>query len=148
MYNIYQVLVTVQQGNGKQSGGIQVELDEVESRNEEYPITCAFLHFLTMLTDTPIPAALGAGSRAPGFDPYLHYVRDDVFLKFGARAYKDPKEKVCGFSCHNYVGLYEFSQGIKKELPISGYCMFCHERKYLERFQFQNYSDDFNYHVN
>ncbi|XP_045195259.2 nuclear pore complex protein Nup205-like [Mercenaria mercenaria] len=88
-----QVLVTVQQGSGKQSGGIQVELDEVESRNEEYPITCAFLEFLAMLTDTPIPAALGAGSRAPGFDPYLLYVRDDVFLKFGARAYKNPGEK-------------------------------------------------------
>lgn len=79
---------------GKSSGGIQVELNEIESRIEEYPITRAFLTFLSMLTDTPVPAALGAGLRAPGFDPYLHYILDDVFLKFGTRAYKNSAEKV------------------------------------------------------
>ena len=72
----------------------QVELDEVESRNEEYPMTRAFLDLLTSLTDTPVPVALGAGTRVPGFDPYLQFVMDVVFLRFGSRAYKDPAEKV------------------------------------------------------
>ena len=30
----------------------------------------------------------------PGFEPYLAFVRDDVFLKFNSRAYQDPNEKV------------------------------------------------------
>lgn len=90
----HQILVTVSSSTGKSSGGIQVELEEIESRIEEYPMTRAFLQFLTSLTDTPVPAALGAGTRAPGFDPYLHYIMDEVFLKFGSRAYKNPGEKV------------------------------------------------------
>ncbi|KAL4232887.1 hypothetical protein ACF0H5_007574 [Mactra antiquata] len=88
-----QILVTVNPSKVKVTGGLQIELDEVESRNEEYPITRAFLDFLSVLTDTPVPAALGAGTRPPGFDPYLKYIRDNVFLKFGTRAYQNPAEK-------------------------------------------------------
>ena len=43
----------------------------------------------------PIPTMLGAGYRAPGFDPYLEFLRDTVFLKYKWRAYRDPGEKVC-----------------------------------------------------
>ena len=57
-------------------------------------MTRAFLELLTSLTDTPIPVALGAGHRVPGFDPYLQFIMDVVFLKFTSRAYKDPAEKV------------------------------------------------------
>ena len=89
-----QILVTVRQRGVGAGGGIQTELEEVESRGEEYPMTRAFLTLLATLTDSPVPAALGAGMRAPGFDPYLEYVRDAVFLKFGSRAYKNPAEKV------------------------------------------------------
>jgi nuclear pore complex protein Nup205 len=39
-----------------------------------------FLDLLNSLTDIPVPAGLGAGLRAPGFDPYLNFIRDDVFL--------------------------------------------------------------------
>jgi len=46
------------------------------------------------LTEIPLPATLGAGYRVPGFEPYLAFVRDDVFLKFNSRAYQDPNEKV------------------------------------------------------
>ena len=49
-----------------------------------------FLDLLNSLTDFPVPAGL----RAPGFDPYLNFIRDDVFLKFDSRAYKDPADKV------------------------------------------------------
>ena len=79
----------------KQSGGIQVELDEIESRNEEYPMSRAFLELLNSLTDTPVPVALGMGARVPGFEPYLQFVMDVVFLRFNSRAYKDPAERVC-----------------------------------------------------
>ena len=72
----------------------QTELEEIESRNEEYPMILGFLDLLNSLTDIPVPAGLGAGLRAPGFDPYLNFIRDDVFLKFDSRAYKNPADKV------------------------------------------------------
>ena len=69
-------------------------MDEVESRNEEFPMTLGFLELMKILTENPVPAALGAGYRAPGFDPYLKFLRDSIFLKFNTRAYKNPAEKV------------------------------------------------------
>ena len=75
-------------------GGIQVELNEVEARNEQFPMTLAFLQLLDALTDSPAPVQLGAGHRVPGVQPYLDYLRDHIFLKFNTRAYKDPAEKV------------------------------------------------------
>ncbi|XP_052809828.1 nuclear pore complex protein Nup205-like [Mya arenaria] len=91
-----QILVTVSGGSGGSGaprGGLGAELEEVEARGEEFAITRAFLSLLASLTDTPVPTALGAGLRPPGFDPYLAYIRDDVFLKFATRAYKSPAEK-------------------------------------------------------
>ncbi|XP_038064864.1 nuclear pore complex protein Nup205-like [Patiria miniata] len=78
---------------GSPASGIPVELDEIESSNEEYPLTCGFLELMNSLMDLPIPAMLGAGYRAPGFDPYLEFLRDTVFLKYRWRAYRDPGEK-------------------------------------------------------
>ncbi len=72
----------------------QVELEEIESQAEEYPLTRSFLVLMTSLLDTPIPLMLGAGHRVPGFDPYLEFVRDSVFLKFDSRAYHSLEEKV------------------------------------------------------
>ena len=71
-----------------------MELDEIESRNEEFPLTIAFLELVNSLTNIPVPTMLGAGYRAPGFDPYLEFLRDTVFLKYRSRAYKNPEEKV------------------------------------------------------
>ena len=73
---------------------MQVELEEMESQAEEYPLTRAFLSLLDTLTEVPIPVTLGAGHRAPGFQPYLEFVRDLVFLRFDSRAYRHPEEKV------------------------------------------------------
>ena len=73
--------------------GIQTELEDVESRAEEYPLTRAFLKLLDALTNVPIPPNLGAGHRTPGFDPYLLYVKDSVFLKFNGRAYRNETER-------------------------------------------------------
>ena len=73
--------------------GIQTELEDVESRAEEYPLTRAFLNLLDTLTNVAIPSNLGTGHRTPGFDPYLFYLKDMVFLKFIGRAYRNETEK-------------------------------------------------------
>ena len=93
-YDIFQMVPTVSASGLRQTGGIPVELDEVEARNEEYPMTLAFLRLLNHLTDVPVPAALGAGYRVPGFDPYLDFLKDSVLLKFNTRAYKDAAQRV------------------------------------------------------
>ena len=80
----------------------QVELEEIESQAEEYPLTRSFLSLLVPLTNVPLPLALGAGHRVPGLEPYLEFVRDKVFLKFDTRAYHNPDEKVPAL---NFVGL-------------------------------------------
>ncbi len=41
-----------------------------------------------------MPVNLGAGLRVPGFQPYLNFLRDAVFLPFPTRAYRRPAEKV------------------------------------------------------
>ncbi|XP_022111764.1 nuclear pore complex protein Nup205-like [Acanthaster planci] len=89
---VSQVIPTVVQP-GSPASGIPVELDEIESSNEEYPLTCGFLDLMSSLLELPVPAALGAGYRPPGFDPYLEFLRDTVFLKYRWRAYRDPGEK-------------------------------------------------------
>ncbi|XP_064627986.1 nuclear pore complex protein Nup205-like [Lineus longissimus] len=88
-----QIIPTVSSTSMQQSGGMKIELDEVEARNEEFPMTTSFMKLVGSLTNIPIPAGLGAGYRAPGFDPYLDFIRDCVFLKFNTRAYKNPAEK-------------------------------------------------------
>lgn len=76
---------------------MQVELDEVESSNETFPLTRAFVSLLDTLTNVPVPKALGAGHRSPGFEPYLTFIIDSVFLRFNTRAYKNHSEKVILF---------------------------------------------------
>ena len=79
--------------NGPKSG-IAVELLEIESRNESYPQTLGFTKLVDILTDIAVPATLGAGSRIPGFHPYLTFLTENVFLTFKTRAYQDNCEKV------------------------------------------------------
>ena len=71
-----------------------MELEEVEARAEQFPLTRAFLGLLSVLVESGVPASLGAGLRAPGIHPYLAFVIHDVLLNFDSRAYKDPTEKV------------------------------------------------------
>jgi len=72
----------------------QTELEEIESRAEEFPLTRAMLRLLDVLTNCAVPRLLGVGTRAPGFDPYLNYVLHSVFLKAPSRSYQKPQEKV------------------------------------------------------
>ncbi|KAB0795840.1 hypothetical protein PPYR_09901 [Photinus pyralis] len=90
---VSQLLVTIPTTSSYQPRGLQTELDEIESRMEEYPLTNAVLKLLDVLTDSGIPRTLGAGPRKPGFDPYLTFIVNSVFLKFNARSYKNAEEK-------------------------------------------------------
>uniref|UniRef100_A0A3Q2VTA4 Nucleoporin 205 n=1 Tax=Haplochromis burtoni TaxID=8153 RepID=A0A3Q2VTA4_HAPBU len=71
----------------------QVELNEIESSCEEYPLTRSFCHLISTLVEGSLPVNLGAGLRVPGFQPYLNFLRDSVFLPFPTRAYRRPAEK-------------------------------------------------------
>uniref|UniRef100_A0A667ZIU8 Nucleoporin 205 n=1 Tax=Myripristis murdjan TaxID=586833 RepID=A0A667ZIU8_9TELE len=73
--------------------GSQVELNEIESSCEEYPLTRAFCQLMSTLVEGSLPVNLGAGLRVPGFEPYLTFLRDAVFLPFPTRAYRRPAEK-------------------------------------------------------
>lgn len=64
--------------------GLRAELDEVESRAEEFPITNALLSLLAALLEHP---------PGPGFQLFVEHTRDAVFLRLPARAYKQPGEK-------------------------------------------------------
>ncbi|XP_028813350.1 nuclear pore complex protein Nup205-like [Denticeps clupeoides] len=88
-----QILQTVRTPGQRQAAGIEVELNEIESSCEEYPLTRAFCHLISTLVESALPVNLGAGLRAPGFQPYLNFLRDAVFLPFPTRAYRRPAEK-------------------------------------------------------
>ncbi|XP_014204256.1 nuclear pore complex protein Nup205 [Copidosoma floridanum] len=88
-----QLITTVPTTSNYSLRGVQTELEEIESRNEEYPLTRAMLQLLNVLTDFPLPRLLGLGQRSPGFDPYLHFVINSVLLRFDTRSYRNPAEK-------------------------------------------------------
>uniref|UniRef100_A0A8D3C189 Nucleoporin 205 n=1 Tax=Scophthalmus maximus TaxID=52904 RepID=A0A8D3C189_SCOMX len=88
-----QVLQTVRAPGQRQAAGIEVELNEIESSCEEYPLTRGFCHLISTLVESSLPVNLGAGLRVPGFQPYLNFLRDSVFLPFPTRAYRCPAEK-------------------------------------------------------
>uniref|UniRef100_UPI00398EB3E1 nuclear pore complex protein Nup205 isoform X2 n=1 Tax=Pristiophorus japonicus TaxID=55135 RepID=UPI00398EB3E1 len=88
-----QMLQTVKIPSQRQDTGIEVELNEIESRSEEYPLTRAFCYLISTLVESSFPTNLGAGLRPPGFDPYLQFFRDSVFLRFPTRAYRRAAEK-------------------------------------------------------
>lgn len=92
--------------------GVQTELEEVEARNEEFPLTRALLQLLDTLSTSGIPRTLGAGPRKPGFDPYLTYIINSVFLRFPTRSYKNPEEKwemasLCLVLFDKFINQYE-----------------------------------------
>ncbi|KAI3371589.1 hypothetical protein L3Q82_024149, partial [Scortum barcoo] len=88
-----QILQTVRAPGQRQAAGIEVELNEIESSCEEYPLTRAFCHLTSTLVESSLPVNLGAGLRVPGFQPYLNFLRDVVFLPFPTRAYRRSAEK-------------------------------------------------------
>ncbi|KAF4517670.1 hypothetical protein B566_EDAN004964, partial [Ephemera danica] len=106
------------------------ELEEVEARNEEFPLSRAMVTLLSSLTEaTALPLVLGIGRRTPGLEPYLHFVVDCLFLRFMHRAYRRPEEKwevaeVCLGWFVQLLNLYEpraeFVEGVKMSADYPG----------------------------
>ncbi|XP_058819266.1 nuclear pore complex protein Nup205 [Topomyia yanbarensis] len=88
-----QIIATIPTTSTFVNRGIESELEEIESRNETYPLTLGMLDLLYNLCETAIPKGLGAGPRKPGLDPYVTFIIDAVFLRFYNRNYKNPAEK-------------------------------------------------------
>lgn len=77
---------------------IKIELEEVESREETYPLLKGFLNLIkTLVSNSNVPENLGYGLRpksiALGFQPYLQFLVNNVYLKVLYRSYKNPQEK-------------------------------------------------------
>lgn len=116
-----QIICTIPTTSNFGNRGIESELEEIESRNETYPLTRAMLELLYTLSCVIVPKSLGAGPRKPGLDPYIFFVIDTVFLKFYNRNYKDPKEKweVAEKSlqiCDMFMRMYEISP---RDFPVN-----------------------------
>uniref|UniRef100_H2Z552 Nuclear pore complex protein Nup205 n=1 Tax=Ciona savignyi TaxID=51511 RepID=H2Z552_CIOSA len=93
-----QILVT--SGDNTQGGGVSLELEQIESREESYPMTMSFVNLLTAMANSGANlAVIGEGVRSPGFDPYLTFVVESVFLKFPTRVYAKLEEKWEVASC-------------------------------------------------
>ncbi|XP_052747538.1 nuclear pore complex protein Nup205 [Bicyclus anynana] len=78
----------------KDKRALNVELQEVECRAEEYPLSRAFLTLLDALcAAAPLPRTLGAGARPPGLDPYVEHALNRLALPAPHRPYSKPQEK-------------------------------------------------------
>lgn len=116
-----QIICTIPTTSNFGNRGIESELEEIESRNETYPLTRAILELLHTLSSVIVPKSLGAGPRKPGLDPYITFVIDTVFLKFYNRNYKDPQEKwavaeKCLEICDMFLRMYDVSP---RDFPIN-----------------------------
>ena len=77
---------------------IKIELEEIESREETYPLLSGFLYFIkNLILKSNIPANLGLGFRSAnsvlGFQPFLQFLVNNVYLKIFFRSYKNQAEK-------------------------------------------------------
>ncbi len=88
-----QLINTIPTTSQQRPLGLFSEIEEIEARNEEYPLTRAFLRLMDSLTDHGLPETLGQGTRVPGFKPYFNFLRDHIFHKFSTRAYKNNAER-------------------------------------------------------
>lgn len=107
-----QIICTIPSVSNFGNRGIESELEEIESRNEAYPLTKAILELLYTISSVIIPKNLGAGTRKTGLDPYITFIIETVFLKFYNRNYRDPQEKwevaeKCLEICEMFMRMYE-----------------------------------------
>ncbi|XP_016950249.1 nuclear pore complex protein Nup205 [Drosophila biarmipes] len=88
-----QIIPTVPVSSNYGQCSLTEEIDQNESRLEQYKLTRGILQLLYTLMTGHMPKSLGVGPRKPGYDAYLNFVLESVLLKFYNRAYKDPAEK-------------------------------------------------------
>eukprot|EP00898_Chlorokybus_atmophyticus_P005069 jgi/Chlat1/5563/Chrsp369S05402 len=67
------------------------ELNEVESREEQYPATLGLIKLLNALQKLQRPLATSTHMQRDA--KYFHFVRDHVFIYFAQRQYKVPSQK-------------------------------------------------------
>ncbi|XP_070506318.1 nuclear pore complex protein Nup205 [Chironomus tepperi] len=128
-----QIICTVPSVSNFGNRGIESELEEIESRNETYPLTKAVLELLYTISSVIIPKNLGAGTRKTGLDPYIIFIIETVFLKFYNRNFKDPQEKwevaeKCLQICEMFMKMYDpspsdfpITHGTNEENPPPGF---------------------------
>ena len=128
-----QIICTVPSVSNFGNRGIESELEEIESRNETYPLTKAVLELLHTISSVIIPKNLGAGTRKTGLDPYIIFIIETVFLKFYNRNFKDPQEKwevaeKCLQICEMFMRMYDpapsdfpITHGTNEENPPPGF---------------------------
>ncbi|XP_026837913.1 nuclear pore complex protein Nup205 [Drosophila erecta] len=88
-----QIIPTLPVASSYGQCSLSEEIEQIESRSEQYNLTRGVLQLLYTLMTTNMPKSLGVGPRKPGYDGYLKIVMNSVLLKFYNRAYKDPAEK-------------------------------------------------------
>uniref|UniRef100_A0A1A9Z711 Nuclear pore complex protein Nup205 n=1 Tax=Glossina pallidipes TaxID=7398 RepID=A0A1A9Z711_GLOPL len=95
-----QIIETIPSTKVDSTSNIVLEIEQNECRLEKYPLIQGILQLLYSLIKSGIPKNLGCGSRKPGFDPYLRFIVNNIFLKFCNRNYKDSIEKwIIGVKC-------------------------------------------------
>ncbi|VDL95348.1 unnamed protein product [Schistocephalus solidus] len=79
----------------KQCAGFHTELDIVEPRAEEYPVTQAFLTFLSTIAPivTELSSSQSTYNASETFTKLTLFVTETVFLKHTMRAYRKPSER-------------------------------------------------------
>ncbi|MCL4131382.1 UNVERIFIED_CONTAM: hypothetical protein GTU68_029311, partial [Idotea baltica] len=77
---------------GYSNRGLRQDIEEVESRCEEFPVSQAFLELMLALVKAGIPYQSGNISL-PGFKPYLDLVKFQIFLPHDSRTYKNGSER-------------------------------------------------------
>ncbi|XP_023291874.2 nuclear pore complex protein Nup205 [Lucilia cuprina] len=88
-----QIIATIPTNVQYEICNLEVEIEQNECRLEKYPLSEGILDLLYSLITTVIPKHLGNGPRKPGFEPYLKFLINGIFLKFYNRTYKDAAEK-------------------------------------------------------
>ncbi|KAM3173234.1 hypothetical protein ACTXT7_012909 [Hymenolepis weldensis] len=80
--------------------GLHTEMDKAEARQEEYPITQAFLNLLTTLAPSLLSSSVGINEPSlGGLDPcealsrLVHFTSENIFLKHTMRAYRRKNER-------------------------------------------------------
>ncbi|KAH9283133.1 Nuclear pore complex protein [Echinococcus granulosus] len=80
--------------------GLHTEMDKLEARLEEYPITQAFLNLLTTLAPSLLNSAVGTSKlTSSAMEPcealsrLVHFITETIFLKHTMRAYRRQNER-------------------------------------------------------
>lgn len=80
--------------------GISYDLEEVESHNQTYPETIAFLNLINVLLhgdkySSALNAirSIGSGNRLPGLRPYIQFIRDSIYINVHIRNFLNDNQR-------------------------------------------------------